>query len=307
MDLNWLQDIVCLENTQSFTQAARRRNITQSAFSRRVKALEEWIGTPLIDRTSYPVRLTSAGKQFSPLARRLLFELEEAREHLREIDRSYDRVFRIAAPHSIASNFLAPRLAQLYLYNRKLKARVFSDNAAACFDLLSQGVCEFLVNYRYPPFPVNLDETRFIGAEIGTEWLVPVADQRAINRTGWQFPGAPDAPLPMLAYDQTSFLGSVVAHFLGSRQERLYLNIRHTDAFAEAIKAMCKEGTGIAWLPQSLVTEDLETGRLVRMGGPDWSIELTYTLFAQNQAEDDAEQTLRKALCNPGPSIAAER
>jgi hypothetical protein len=55
------------------------------------------------------------------------------------------------------------------------------------------------------------------------------------------------------------------------------------------------------------VTEDLETGRLVRMGGPDWSIELTYTLFAQNQAEDDAEQTLRKALCNPGPSIAAER
>lgn len=305
MDLNWLQDMVCLENAQSFTQAAQKRNITQSAFSRRVKALEEWIGTPLVDRSSYPVRLTAAGEQFSPLARRLLFELEEARERLREPDESYDRVFRIAAPHSIASNFLAKRLTKFYLAHSNVKARVISDNAAACFELLSQGVCEFLVNYRYPPFPVNLDETLFSTTSIGTEWLVPVADRRAIDRAGWCFPGSPDAPLPMLAYDPASFLGSAMAHFLGSHPERLYLTVRHTDAFAEAIKSMCKEGAGIAWLPRSLVAEELESGRLVPMGDHTWEVELTYTLFAHNHPEDAAEQALRKALCDPEPASGA--
>ena len=299
MDLNWLQDMICLENEQSFTQAAHKRNITQSAFSRRMKSLEEWVGTPLVDRSSYPVRLTSAGEQFSPLARRLLFELEEARERLRETDENYDRVFRIAAPHSIASNFLAKRLTKLYLAHSKVKARVISDNVAVCFDLLSQGVCEFLVNYRYPPLPVNLDETLFSTTSIGTEWLVPVADRRATDRAGWRFPSSPEAPLPMLAYDPASFLGSVVAHFLRSRPERLYLTVRHTDAFAEAIKSMCKEGAGIAWLPRSLVSEELESGSLVLMGGTEWAIELTHTLFARKNPEDAAEQALRKALCNP--------
>lgn len=300
MDLDWLQDIICLESTRSFTQAAHKRNITQSAFSRRMKALEGWVGAPLIDRTSYPIRLTSAGEQFLPLAQRLIFELEETRESLRQTDQNDDRIFRIAALHSIASNFLARRLARLYLAHPKLRARVFSDNAAACFDLLSQGDCEFLLSYRYSPLPVALDEARFSATEIGTEYLVPVTDRRAAEMNGWRFPGRASAPLPMLAYDHGSFLGSVVAHFLGSRPKRLYITVRHTDAFAEAIKAMCRAGAGIAWLPQSLVADDVAAGRLVKMGGPEWTAELSYTLFASNQIHDEAEKMIHCGLCDPG-------
>ena len=64
MDINWLIDFVCLGRTLNFSRAAEERNITQSAFSRRIRSLESWVGTALVDRSSYPVQLTPAGKQF---------------------------------------------------------------------------------------------------------------------------------------------------------------------------------------------------------------------------------------------------
>jgi DNA-binding transcriptional LysR family regulator len=68
LDLKWLGDFECLARTLNFTRAATERNITQSAFSRRIKALESWVGAPLINRAQYPVQLTDAGAQFLPVA-----------------------------------------------------------------------------------------------------------------------------------------------------------------------------------------------------------------------------------------------
>ena len=62
MELKWLEDVLSLSTTLSFSRAARERNVTQSALSRRVKQLEDWLGSPLFDRSSYPIRLTEAGK-----------------------------------------------------------------------------------------------------------------------------------------------------------------------------------------------------------------------------------------------------
>ncbi len=68
MELKWLEDFLCLAKSTSFSAAAEERNITQSAFSRRIKALEEWLGAPLIDRSSYRVNITDAGLRFWPFA-----------------------------------------------------------------------------------------------------------------------------------------------------------------------------------------------------------------------------------------------
>lgn len=70
MELKWLEDFLSLARFMNFTQAATDRNITQSALSRRIRQLEQWVGVPLIDRTTYPVRLTSAGTSFLPKARK---------------------------------------------------------------------------------------------------------------------------------------------------------------------------------------------------------------------------------------------
>src|SRR3546814_7081942 len=53
MELKWLEDFVSLANTGNFSRSAEERNVTQPAFSRRIKALELWLGAPLVDRSTY--------------------------------------------------------------------------------------------------------------------------------------------------------------------------------------------------------------------------------------------------------------
>ena len=64
MNLFWLEDFLALAATGNFSRAAEERHMTQPAFSRRIRALEEWLGTELFDRSSQPARLTEAGEWF---------------------------------------------------------------------------------------------------------------------------------------------------------------------------------------------------------------------------------------------------
>ena len=69
VDQKLLEDFLSLCRHRSFSHAAQERNVTQPAFSRRIRALEEWLGVVLFDRTALPVRLTAQGEQFLPVAR----------------------------------------------------------------------------------------------------------------------------------------------------------------------------------------------------------------------------------------------
>ncbi len=79
MEIKWVEDFLALNRTRNFTKAADFRNVTQPAFSRRIRGLEAWLGNSLFDRTSKPLRLTQAGERFVPIAEDLLSRAEIAR------------------------------------------------------------------------------------------------------------------------------------------------------------------------------------------------------------------------------------
>ena len=72
LNLSWLDDFLALAESGNFSRAAEERHMTQPAFSRRIRALEEWLGTELFDRSSQPARLTAAGEWFRDIARELM-------------------------------------------------------------------------------------------------------------------------------------------------------------------------------------------------------------------------------------------
>jgi hypothetical protein len=55
MDVRWLEDFLLLAASRSFARAAAARHVSQAAFGRRIKAIEAWVGVPLIDRSEFPV------------------------------------------------------------------------------------------------------------------------------------------------------------------------------------------------------------------------------------------------------------
>ncbi|MFF4491124.1 LysR family transcriptional regulator [Streptomyces sp. NPDC001544] len=79
MDLQQMRYVLAVAETASFTRAAERCHIVQSALSHQVARLEKELGARLFDRTSRRVRLTAAGEAFLPAARQALDAAERAR------------------------------------------------------------------------------------------------------------------------------------------------------------------------------------------------------------------------------------
>jgi DNA-binding transcriptional LysR family regulator len=68
-----------------FTRAAEELHLAQSALSHQIRRLEEELGTPLFERTSRRVSPTEAGAAIAARARRVLAEVEAAREEVDEL------------------------------------------------------------------------------------------------------------------------------------------------------------------------------------------------------------------------------
>ncbi|MEU9015001.1 LysR family transcriptional regulator [Streptomyces sp. NPDC048479] len=78
MELQQMRYVVAVAETNSFTRAAERCLVVQSALSHQIARLEKELGARLFERTSRRVRLTPAGEAFLPAARQCLDAAERA-------------------------------------------------------------------------------------------------------------------------------------------------------------------------------------------------------------------------------------
>lgn len=278
MDTAWLEDFICFSRSLSFTRAAEERNVSQSAFSRRIRALEIWAGTALVDRSGYPAKLSRAGEEFLPVAQSVLASLGEARADLNAYDWGGRGAHLFAAPHSVSIYPLARWLKAAGDAMPGLRTQVFSDNLHSCSQLLTQNACHFMMCYRHREVPMALDQARFARIDLGKEHLVPVCAPDQGGGPLYSLPGRRGARLPYLAYAPGSFFGGIVANLLKTR--RAALDVRHIDAFSEALKSLAVKGAGIVWLPESAAADALALGTLVPAGPRHFAIELQLALFA---------------------------
>ena len=101
MQLKWMEDFAALAEVGSFSRAAELRHVTHPAFGRRIRALEAWAGTPLVERGGVPVVLTAAGSSLLDNARQLLADVEHARsELLHAAGRRQNRVTLATGTHA---------------------------------------------------------------------------------------------------------------------------------------------------------------------------------------------------------------
>ncbi|MEP4194021.1 MAG: LysR family transcriptional regulator [Aliishimia sp.] len=290
MDLNWLRDFECLARTLNFTRAAEERNITQSAFSRRIKALESWVGLPLINRATYPIQLTEAGQQFLPDALAAVSQLAESRQALRDADGGDQRFVRFSVLHTISVNFLAKRIEDLQSEIPALRTRVISDSLSSCCELLVEGAVDIMLCYYHPAVSPRIDEAAFARKDLQTDRMIPVAATKQARRHGWNLANMTGPPIPYLAYDHSSFLGMVVDSIVGQKQ--MNIETIYIDGLVETIKRRLLNGSGFAWMPESAIKAELASGGLMAVGDATWRTQMTISALANPAALAPQTQVL---------------
>ncbi|CAM4005388.1 MULTISPECIES: LysR family transcriptional regulator [Rahnella] len=281
MELKWFEDFLSVSQCYSFTRAASERNITQSALSRRIKQLEEWLGVPLFDRKTYPIRLTPEGQDFLHTAAELVFSMTQLRSDLRERHAQKHAIVHFAALNTLSLTFFPDWINQIdpshqYGYIRLCDQQPsFSGNIS----LLLDGETDFLLTYAHDSVPLMKQLERFPYIELGKENALAVCapDDKGKPLFPLHTFSGTRTPLPYLSYGNRSFFAHALTALFASRP--LPLKPIYENPMCSGLKAMTVSGCGVSWLPTSLISEELASGSLLRAGERSWDIQASIRLY----------------------------
>jgi DNA-binding transcriptional LysR family regulator len=263
VETKWLEDFISLAETRSFSRAAQLRHVTQPAFSRRIQALEAWAGLDLVDRSSYPTRLTPAGETLRDQAVEVLGALQTARNMMRSHQGAGQDTIEFAVPHTLAFTFFPQWLMALRGEFPGLRSRLIALNVHDAVLRLTEGGCDLLIAYHHPSQPLPLNPQRYEALTLGSETVAPYARPDAHGRPLHGLPAPAGVRVPFLAYGSGAYMARLVETMLKAAGVAGQLDPVYETDMAEGLKAMALEGHGVAFLPASSVRKDLRARRLV--------------------------------------------
>lgn len=270
MHTKWIEDFLALGAPISFSRAAEIRNVTQPALSRRIQALETWLDVTLVDRTTHPFLLTPAGRLFREKSPEILQALTELQAMLHQAHPAAERFLKITASHALASSFLPAWLHAMHQKAGRFNSRVGSTDERDVIHQLVARETDLALFYCHPLAPVLLDAMQYDVRVLGCESMVPVCAPDATGRPRHPLPGNPTHPVRFLSYAGNSFMYRVVGSILAHNADCCHLTPCYETSASLLLRKMALLGHGMAWLPESLVAEDLAAGRLVPAGAPSW-------------------------------------
>ena len=269
METKWLEDFVSLAETRSFSRSAQLRHVTQPAFSRRIQSLEAWAGTDLVDRSSYPTRLTPAGETLYDQSLEMLQALQSTRAMLRGHTSAAQDVIEFAVPHTLAFTFFPAWVSDLREKFGPIKSRLIALNVHDAVLRLVEGSCDLLIAYHHSSQPFQLDPNRYEMVSLGDETIAPYVRPDGQGAPMFSLPGRVGHLLPYLGYAPGAYLGQMVDLILKQSATAIHFDRVYETDMAEGLKAMALEGHGIAFLPFSAVKKELRAKRLVSAVPPD--------------------------------------
>ena len=287
METKWLEDFVSLAETRSFSRSAQLRHVTQPAFSRRIQALEAWAGLDLVDRSSYPTRLTPAGETFHGQALEVLGSLQATRNMMRGLQAGGADMIEFAVPHTLAFTFFPAWVMDLRKRFGELKSRLIALNVHDAVMRMTEGSCDLLVAYHHASQPLQLSPDRYEMLSLGAETLAPYAKGGPDGQPLFRLSAAGNARIPFLGYASGAYMARLVDQILKSTPVLAHLDTVYETDMAEGLKAMALEGHGVAFLPSSSVKKELRAKRLVSAAplhddaGHSWEVTMEVRIYRE--------------------------
>jgi LysR family transcriptional regulator, hypochlorite-specific transcription factor HypT len=294
MELIWFEDYLALAETLNFSRAAEARHVTQPAFSRRIRALEEWIGADLFARTTHGVALTPAGEHFHNQAEVLTRALHQLRRDTLEVSGRSARLLSIAATHALSFTFFPKWVRRNESVLALGNLNLISDSMQACEQMMLRGEAQFLLCHTHPDMSSRLETSQFKSIVVGADTLVPLSAPGRNGTPRWSLDGF--EPVKYLAYSAQSGLGRIVAARWGAKDRAAALETVFTSHLAATLLSMARAGDGVAWLPRTLAEEDISAGLLVEAGNRELEIPIEIRLFRAVARQGQAAETVWAAF-----------
>jgi DNA-binding transcriptional LysR family regulator len=136
--------------------------------------------------------------------------------------------------------------------------------------------------YSHQSSPILVDETMYPYRVIGYDHYYPVSVGDENGEARYQFPGEQSSPIPFLAYPAGIFLGKVVLALLQNTSQAVHLKRVFENPMANGLKSMILQGFGVAWLPESIIGDELISGKLVKIGDDSLVTKLEIRLYRGN-------------------------
>ncbi len=248
-NLTTLQAFECAARHQSFTQAAKELNLTQSAVSRQIRELENQLGISLFERVRQRVIVTNSGQKFLIDARRILNQTEDAM--VRTMTASWsENALSIASLPTFGARWLTPHL----------------PNFLKQYPSTSLSIASRLKPFDFEEEPfdiaIHFGEPVWAHAQCNhlcDEIMVPVASHKLLEQTPIKtMQDLQNAMLIHIATRPKAWEYWFEAH--GMERENIHHGHRF-DQYSMIIEAVIA-GIGVALIPLFLIQKELREGSL---------------------------------------------
>jgi len=255
MDIRSLRSFIAVAETESFTRAGQRLNVSQSAISQQIRALEESVGASLFTRRSRSVALTQAGDVLLPYARQILAKVDEARAVVSDFEAMGRGRVVIGAGGAICNHILPAMLQEFAARFAKIEVHVISGFTSETLTRTLEGTVDLGILV----LPIN--HAGIVTAELGRDELVAIApsghEWEELDRVR-----ARDFPSQRLVvYERSSQTFRIIERFL--LEEGIFPSFGMEINDIEAVKRMVQAGLGVSVVAAWTVRQEIENRTLI--------------------------------------------
>lgn len=274
MNITLFEDAIALIEEGSMRSAAHRRNVTQPAFSRRIKTLEAWLGVELVERHANRIKVKRSLLDREPEIRAIL-----ARISAFKIDYVQPKnLLTIGTQHSLATSVFPEIYKRIFELQFVDEIKLRTRNQDEITSQFLKFEIDLSITYRAETTPRLPFDESVIQKIWRQDALVPLVGGNLLSTLNAE--QEPPADAPIIRYPDTSEFGKI----LNANFEYVALSTdRHSvveTAFAAGVIATVKLGAGIGWVPRSLAREEIRRRELLMLAQKYGHIPINVVLTA---------------------------
>ena len=285
MELHQLRYFVAVAETENFTRASERCNVSQPSLSQQIINLEDEMGHKLFHRLGKKVVLTEAGGALLDRAKRILLEVENASKELG--DRStLGRRITVGAVQTVMPYLLTGLIARCRETHPNLLINAHEDFRQDLIKAVVDGELDLAV----VPQPVK--EHRVSVEPLLEEPLLLVVGKTHRFATRSEISIQDVANETFVSMGDSSTLATQIRAFFGDQHLQPRMGFRC--AQVSTLKLFVSSGLGITLLPQmARLPDDRDTLVYLRLTGSVPTRELVVIRHLQRYQSQGAEQFLK--------------